>query len=296
MTDIKLEIGKKIRNARINKGLTQADICDDESELTLRQLARIENGQAMITIPKLLFLSQKLGISVQDLVDIKRIEVSKRYLELKNKLIKFHTYGDEDRISQQEEMFDEVYENFYDTLPEEEQVLVEALQVHANVFSTHEPGFASGLLEEYFQQILRKKNYSYNDLLIINIYFLCCAMGLEDKQYFDELSKKAFKHIDYSDFSKLYLLERIVINILVQIEPQEYLIYTSILREIIEESNNFQHKPVVYAFEAKYYLEVKHDRDLMIASYDKAIMFAKMLNDNVLVKNLEKEREQDLAT
>lgn len=38
MVDLKEEIGKRVRQARLNKGLTQADICGDESELTLRQL------------------------------------------------------------------------------------------------------------------------------------------------------------------------------------------------------------------------------------------------------------------
>ena len=32
----------------------------------------------------------------------------------------------------------------------------------------------------------------------------------------------------------------------------------------------------------------------MVESYDKAILFAKMLNDDVLVKNLELEKEKDL--
>lgn len=292
--DIKFEIGKKIKTIRMNKGLTQADICSDESEITIRQLARIENGQSMATIPKLLYLSDQLNVSVNELIDVHRIELPKRYLELKNKLIRFHTYGDEERLAQQEEMFDTIYEQFYDDLPEEEQLLVEILQVQANVFSSNNFGFGIGLLEEYFQQILKKQKYTFNDLLIIHVYFMCCATGLEDKQYFDELAKKVLRYIDYSDLDKLYLLERILITILVQIEDKEYLTYTTVLREIIQESNNFQHKPVVYAFEAKYYLNVKRDKKKSLDSYNKAIEFAKMLNDEILVKNLEKERDGDL--
>lgn len=295
--DIKVEVGKRVKTNRINRGLTQADICDDESELTIRQLARIENGQAMATIPKLIYLADKLGVSIHNLVDLDSIELPKRYLELKNKLVKYHTYGDKERIEKQEIMFDEIYNHFYDFLPEEEQLLVEILQVQANVFSSLDPGFGRGLLEEYFHQIIKKKKYTYNDLLIINVYFLCCALGLEDKQYFDILSKKILQHIDYSNLDSLYILERILITVLTQVEESEYLIYTKILREIIEESNNFQHKPAVYAFEARYYLKVKNDKIKGTESYEKAVMFAKMLNDDVLVRNLEKEiREGDLAT
>lgn len=296
MEKLKKEIGKKIRSVRLNRGLTQADICEDESKLTIRQLARIENGQAMVTVPKLLFLAQKLNVSIQDLVDIEKIEIPKRYLELKNKLIRSHTYGDEERISLQEEMFDEIYENFYDYLPEEEQLLVEVLQVQLDVFSSRDVTYGLTLLEEYFHQILKKKKYSYNDLQIIYLYFMCCAIGLEDKTYFEELSKKVILYIDYSDLDRVYMLERILITILTQVEPKEYLTYTKVFREITEVTNNFQHKPAIYVFEAKYYLQVEHNIEMWSSSYDKAIKFARMLNDEVLINNLKKEQEQDLVT
>ena len=150
------------------------------------------------------------------------------------------------------------------------------------------------MLEEYFHQILKKKKYSYNDLLIINLYFLCCAIGLEDKTYFEELSKKVLLYIDYSDNERIYMLERILIGILIQVKIEDYLIYTKVLREITEGTNNFQHKPVIYAFEAKYYLKVEKDYKKAEQSYNKAIEFANMLNDKVLANNLIKEKELDL--
>ena len=82
-----------------------------------------------------MFLSKVLNFPVKDIVDIEKIEIPKRYLELKNKLIRAHTYGDEKRIGILEEMFDEIYENFYDHLPEEEQLLVEVLQVQLDVLA-----------------------------------------------------------------------------------------------------------------------------------------------------------------
>lgn len=293
--ELKLKIGKNIRGARLNQHLTQADVCGDESELTIRQLARIENGQVLVSLSKLLFLSQRLNCPIEDIIDIEKIEIPKRYLELKNKIIRYHTYGDEERISLLEEMFDEIYEHFYDYLPEEEQLLVEVLQVQLDVFSSRDITYGLSILEEYFQQILKKKKYSYNDLLIINLYFLCCAIGLEDKTYFEELSKKVLLYIDYSDNERIYILERILIGILTQVKTEDYLIYTKVFREITESTNNFQHKPVIYAFEAKYYLEVEKNHKKAEQSYNKAIEFAKMLNDQVLVNNLTKEKELDLG-
>ena len=265
-----------------------------ESELTIRQLARIENGQVLVSLSKLLFLSKVLNFPVKDIVDIEKIEIPKRYLELKNKLIRAHTYGDEKRIGILEEMFDEIYENFYDHLPEEEQLLVEVLQVQLDVFSSRDITYGLTLLEEYLHQILKKKKYSYNDLLIINLYFICCAIGLEDKTYFEELSKKVLLYIDYSDNERIYILERILIGILTQVKIEDYLIYTKVFREITESTNNFQHKPVIYAFEAKYYLKVEKDCKKAEQSYNKAIEFANLLNDQVLASNLLKEKELDL--
>lgn len=293
--ELKLKIGKNIRGARLNQHMTQADVCGDESELTIRQLARIENGQVLVSLSKLMFLSQRLNCPIEDIIDVDKIEIPKRYLELKNKLVRAHSYGDEKRIGILEEMFDEIYENFYDNLPEEEQLLVEVLQVQLDVFSSRDVTYGLTLLEEYLHQILKKKKYSYNDLLIINLYFLCCAIGLEDKTYFEELSKKVLLYIDYSDNERIYILERILIGILTQVKIEDYLIYTKVFREITESTNNFQHKPVIYAFEAKYYLEVEKNHHKAEQSYNKSIEFAKMLNDQVLVNNLTKEKERDLG-
>lgn len=293
--ELKLRIGNNIRGARLNQHMTQADVCGDESELTIRQLARIENGQVLVSLSKLMFLSQRLNYPIEDIIDVDKIEIPKRYLELKNKIIRYHTYGDEERIGLLEDMFDEIYEHFYDHLPEEEQLLVEVLQVQLDVFTSRNITYGLSLLEEYFQQILKKKQYSYNDLLIINLYFLCCATGLEDKTYFEELSKKVLLYIDYSDNERIYILERILIGILIQVKTEDYLIYTKVLREITESTNNFQHKPAIYAFEAKYYLKVEESYEKAEQSYNKAIEFAKMLNDQVLVNNLTKEKERDLG-
>ena len=291
-----LEIGKKLRSLRLEKGMTQADACGDESELSIRQLARIEKGQTMITLPKLAYLSDIYEVSIQELVDTDKMSLPKEYLVLKNKLIRSHTYGDPERIRKHEKMFDEIYEKYYENLPEEEQVLIEAVQILLDVYSSHDSNYALGLLDEYFHQVLKKQGYSLNDLLIINIYFFCCAVGLEDTQYFEELSDKVLLNIDYSDPEKLFLFELTLLAILTNVAPEKYLIYTTILREIIEETHSFVHKPVVYYVEAKYYLEVEEDRDKASDFYDKAITFASMIGDEVLVSKLEDERKQDLAT
>ncbi|VLA15015.1 XRE family transcriptional regulator [Streptococcus pneumoniae] len=98
MDELKREIGYKIKTIRRSCGKTQIDICGDESELTIRQLARIENGQALATLTKLLLIADKLGVSLQNIVDVKVIEIPKGFLKLKDELIHSQTYADKGRI------------------------------------------------------------------------------------------------------------------------------------------------------------------------------------------------------
>ncbi|MFR6600873.1 MAG: XRE family transcriptional regulator, partial [Streptococcus sp.] len=51
--DIKIEIGKRIREERERIGLTREQVCDTEEELTVKQLMRIELGRSLPTIVKL---------------------------------------------------------------------------------------------------------------------------------------------------------------------------------------------------------------------------------------------------
>lgn len=48
---IKAELGKKIRKLREERGLSRGELCEGEEELTVRQLARIEVGESLPTLP-----------------------------------------------------------------------------------------------------------------------------------------------------------------------------------------------------------------------------------------------------
>ena len=61
MRDIKSEIGKKLRRLREEKGMTREVLCNDESELTVRQLVRIEKGESLPSLKKLEYIANMLG-------------------------------------------------------------------------------------------------------------------------------------------------------------------------------------------------------------------------------------------
>ena len=61
--------GIKVRELRAEKGLTKEIFCQDETELSIRQLTRIENGQSLPTLNKVVFIAKRLGVSVGSLTD-----------------------------------------------------------------------------------------------------------------------------------------------------------------------------------------------------------------------------------
>ncbi|VPP42681.1 XRE family transcriptional regulator [Streptococcus pneumoniae] len=296
MDELKREIGYKIKTIRRSCGKTQIDICGDESELTIRQLARIENGQALATLPKLLLIADKLGVSLQNIVDVKVIEIPKGFLKLKDELIHSQTYADKGRIERKETILEEIYENYYENLPEEEQLIVDVTQARFDIYGSSDVTYGLGLVEEYFQQLLKKKYFSVNDLLIIELYFFCCAMGLEDKEHFEELAQKVLLCSEYEDKASLVQMEKVLLSLFIQIQTEDSLIYIQTFEKIIAKTRHVFYRPHLFLLKAKYALFV--DKNILEAEsfYEKAISLAELLDDQVLVQRILAEKQIDFPT
>ncbi|HGS3661553.1 TPA: helix-turn-helix domain-containing protein [Streptococcus pneumoniae] len=296
MDELKREIGYKIKTIRRSCGKTQIDICGDESELTIRQLARIENGQALATLPKLLLIADKLGVSLQNIVDVKVIEIPKGFLKLKDELIHSQTYADKGRIERKEAILEEIYENYYENLPEEEQLIVDVTQARFDIYGSSDVTYGLGLVEEYFQQLLKKKYFSVNDLLIIELYFFCCAMGLEDKEHFEELAQKVLLCSEYEDKVSLVQMEKVLLSLFIQIQTEDSLIYIQTFEKIIAKTRHVFYRPHLFLLKAKYALFV--DKNILEAEsfYEKAISLAELLDDQVLVQRILAEKQIDFPT
>ncbi|HFH1761970.1 TPA: helix-turn-helix domain-containing protein [Streptococcus pneumoniae] len=296
MDELKREIGYKIKTIRRSCGKTQIDICGDESELTIRQLARIENGQALATLPKLLLIADKLGVSLQNIVDVKVIEIPKGFLKLKDELIHSQTYADKGRIERKEAILEEIYENYYENLPEEEQLIVDVTQARFDIYGSSDVTYGLELVEEYFQQLLKKKYFSVNDLLIIELYFFCCAMGLEDKEHFEELAQKVLLCSEYEDKASLVQMEKVLLSLFIQIQTEDSLIYIQTFEKIIAKTRHVFYRPHLFLLKAKYALFV--DKNILEAEsfYEKAISLAELLDDQVLVQRILAEKQIDFPT
>ncbi len=279
-----LEIGKRIRTLRTEKGLSREAFCGDEKELTVRQLSRIETGNNLPSLAKLDYIAGVLGISMSQLIDEGMIIVPKEYLKLKTKLIRQSIHGDEEKIRQREAIFEDIQEHFYDKLPEDEQVAVEVLQAIDDVYVSENAEFGEGLIEEYFNQTLLQTEYSVNDLLILYLYFLSNAISFKRN---DDVLKKVRNNIvtiiDCSDNTYMHLLQRVLIAILLYQLRNEYYedvsVIFSFLREIMTEIQDSNLKPTVDYLEAKYYLYGEKDKEKALQYYEKAISGAEFFND-----------------
>ena len=279
-----LEIGKRIRTLRTEKGLSREAFCGDEKELTVRQLGRIETGNNLPSLAKLDYIAEVLGIPMSQLIDEGLLIVPKEYLKLKTKLIRQSIHGDEEKIRQREAIFEDIQEHFYDKLPEDEQVAVEVLQAIDDVYVSENAEFGEGLIEEYFNQTLLQTEYSVNDLLILYLYFLSNAISFKRN---DDVLKKVRNNIvtiiDCSDNTYMHLLQRVLIAILLYQLRNEYYedisVIFSFLREIMMEIQDSNLKPTVDYLEAKYYLYGGKDKEKALQYYEKAISGAEFFND-----------------
>ncbi len=57
-------------------------------------------------------------------------------------------------------MMTEIYDDYYDDLPEEEKIAIDAIQSIIDVFETKTAEFGQDILEDYFEQIHRKTIFS----------------------------------------------------------------------------------------------------------------------------------------
>ena len=293
-----LEIGKRIRTLRTEKGLSRETFCGDEKELTVRQLGRIETGNNLPSLAKLDYIAKVLGVSISQLIDEGLLIVPKEYLKLKTKLIRQSIHGDEEKVRQREAIFEDIQEHFYDQLPEDEQVAVEVLQAIDDVYVSENAEFGEGLIEEYFNQTLLQTEYSVNDLLILYLYFLSNAISFKRN---DDVLKKVRLNIvsqtNYDDTNYIHLLQRVLIGLVLyqlDIDYHEFIPeILSVLREIMIDIGDTSLKPTVDFIEAKYYLYGEKDKEKALQYYEKAINGAEFLNDMNFKNRVIEEKNKD---
>ncbi|MBL1225762.1 helix-turn-helix domain-containing protein [Enterococcus sp. BWR-S5] len=298
MLDRKKMLGSKIKKLREEKKLSRGELCGGEEELTVRQLARIEAGESLPTLPKIEYIAEQLSVSVAALVDRKYVELPKRYLQLKKRLCNFFTYKDKERIARKEDLFNEIYENYYDDLPEEEQLTIDVQRTSTDVALTDNVAFGNGILGEYFSQVLKRKEYSVNDLLIIELYFLYIHYKDYNEKTFMRLFQNLCNQADYAvDIEQFQLLRTVMVAVGVFMENNNYdkiIDAVTIANGIMKINQDFSKKPAIDMYEGKYWLFSQRNIETAKQKYLDGAQCAKLFDDEMLSEKIMAEWNLDL--
>lgn len=295
--------GEKVRGLREEKGLSRPVFCGDESELSVRQLVRIEKGEFRPTIKTLEYIAERLEIPSYVLMpDYK--ELPKRYQELKYFLLHHPDYGDKELQEQKEEYFDEIFENFYDDLPRDEKVVVDCLQAIDEVRATDNEQYGIALLDESFEELWNQREFSFSDLLKIRLYFLCSylenikkgQLSISEQQKLQLMFQKVCNNVENSGTDDLFLVRDVLFAGLGSCELlndlELFKLAVEKLNWISEKTRDFQKQPIVLMVEWKYYIQM--DYDTAKQKYEEAKMMARMFGNEKLIVSLDKEWSEDL--
>ena len=297
------ELGEKVRILREEKGLSRPVFCGDESELSVRQLVRIEKGEFRPTIKTLGYIAERLEIPSYVLMpDYK--ELPKRYQELKYFLLHHPDYGDKELQEQKEEYFDEIFENFYDDLPRDEKMIVDCLQAIDEVRATDNEQYGIALLDESFEELWNQREFSFSDLLKIRLYFLCSylenikkgQLSISEQQKLQLMFQKVCNNVENSGTDDLFLVRDVLFAGLGSCELlndlELFKLAVEKLNWISEKTRDFQKQPIVLMVEWKYYIQT--DYETAKQKYEEAKMMARMFGNEKLLVSLDNEWAEDL--
>lgn len=295
--------GEKVRGLREEKGLSRPVFCGDESELSVRQLVRIEKGEFRPTIKTLEYIADRLEIPSYVLMpDYK--ELPKRYQELKYFLLHHPDYGDKELQEQKEEYFDEIFECFYDDLPRDEKMIVDCLQAIDEVRATDNEQYGIALLDESFEELWNQREFSFSDLLKIRLYFLCSylenikkgQLSISEQTKLQSMFQKVCNNVENSGTDDLFLVRDVLFAGLGSCELlndlELFKLAVEKLNWISEKTRDFQKQPIVLMVEWKYYIQT--DYETAKQKYEEAKMMARMFGNEQLIVSLDKEWSEDL--
>ena len=298
--DIKIKIGKRIREERERLGLTREQVCDTEEEITVKQLMRIELGRSLPTIVKLQYISDNLGVSLNYLLGETKLDIPEDYYKAKYKLMKSPVYGDPERIKKKLKDIEELYDNYIEILPEDELLAIDLIERSLNFMVEEKYSLLESVYEDYLTQALKKESYSLNDLLLISYYAYRCQDSDYDKGIIDEFRRKLInQELQGDELFNVELIGALSAIAGIYVMHHDYKEMKSVVDKmyvLIDKTLQQAYKPAVLVFEAKYYLFYENNIDKATELYHTATVLAEAFGDQVFIKNLKMEMKKDLNT
>ena len=296
--NIKDSIGLRIKTERERQQMSREVLCLDGAELTVRQLIRIEKGESLPSLDRLSYISKPLGKNIANLLDHDNITIPDEYYHMKNRLIKFPTYRNPERIKAKLALIEEVYEKFFELLPEEELLTLDILENILSFTNWEESPKVEEIYEDLFEQVKRKKKFSTNDLLVIDYYFFHLYGRKQfDKKLFERIVKRVLnQEIWTDDVYNIVLFNDLMAIAALKIFHNSFSDFLTVVDKalaVIEKSQFYSYKPSVFVLKAKYELLHKGNKKKAAENYDKAIMFASVLEDSVLEESIKAGKAAD---
>lgn len=298
------EFGKHLRELRLAKGLTKEEFCQDEKELSVRQLTRLETGKSQPKLHSLEYLAHRLGMTVSELLGEEPVaqDLPEEYLKLKYQLIRTPIYHNQDVMDALDQSLDTIYSKYYDNLPDAEQEIVDILQ--SSLYTYEEDGqyFREDILQKYRSHLQTCDYYNVKDLLVLYLYKNYIdedegqfnALGVE---FYDRVTERLLISVDKIPNDYLFLLRDLLIAVTsVEILKSEFH-YTEkifeVLDEILKISQDYQKEPIVKMLKWKYSLAQEKNHEQAQFFYEDAINLAHLFGNEFLVEKLKEEWEED---
>ena len=259
---------------------------------------RIELGRSLPTIVKLQYISDRLGVSLNYLLGETNIDIPEEYYQAKYRLMKSPVYGDTKRINKKLQDIDELYEKYIEFLPEDELLAIDIIERTLNFMIMEEDSLIESVFEDYLTQALKKESYSLNDLLLISYYAFRCQDYDYDKERIEKFRHKLIKQeLQGDELFNVELIGALSAIAGIYVMHHDYKEMKSVVDKmyvLIDKTLQQAYKPAVLVFEAKYYLFYEKNIDKATELYKMATVLADAFGDQVFIKNLEMEMNNDL--
>ena len=184
-------------------------------------------------------------------------------------------------------------------MPEEEQLSVQVAQATVDMIGAKDPSFDQGLLDEYLEQAMKKKELSLNDVEIIQLRLLSLALGEFNQEEFIDLLGKVMLAAGYFPLSELEKVQNTIISAAGVLA--HYGIYEMLpdivkaLNDIMTKRHDFQDNIFVYALNWKVALFIEDDLEKAKNDYQKVCLMADLLSEDLVKRNMQEEWKEDLA-
>ncbi|WP_019777588.1 helix-turn-helix domain-containing protein [Streptococcus sobrinus] len=295
---IKADLGRRIKAERNQKKISQNSFCGDEEKLTIRQLQRIEHGQSLPTLEKLEFIADRLDIKMSDLLEGRDIQLPDDYWEMKARIVKFPTYGDEEKIQQKQNLIDEIYDKYFDSLPEDELLFLDLSEnILGGIHDKNIPDIEE-IYDDAFDQVLKKERFDFNDYLYLGYFLQQCRKDSDyDYKTFKKIEQKLLKQeLLADDLYNIELLVTVMDAATVYAFHDDYgniMPLLEKLNRIIDKAQLLTYKVGLLELEAKYYIKVVEDKEKAKELYQRALMLGDILDDPTIIADVKMEMKND---